>query len=213
MSRFLVYALIFSAGVACGVALTVYKYPDNGPGLSPGPSADVAELSAHEQPPEDEALSIANGRQEDRQEVISGALSTEVRTASATADLVHPEIPESYRATIGPVVQHVSFGEKYQDFEEEPIDEPWAIAMETGINDFIAIHGPASGEVFEFVQCRSSHCVLAGYTLAGQEPRGASVIGQLSDQPWWQGAREASSTYSSGNDRTSFVILIPRFED
>ena len=37
-------------------------------------------------------------------------------------------ILESYRATIGPVVQHISFGEKYRDFEAEPIDGSWAYA-------------------------------------------------------------------------------------
>ena len=124
-----------------------------------------------------------------------------------------PIIPESYRQTIGPVVRHISFGERYQEFEAEPIDISWAQAMEAGIHDFIANHGPKYGEVFEFVQCRSLSCVLAGYTIPGHEVQGASVIGTLSRQPWWQASRKASSTHSSAEGRTTFVTIIPRYDE
>lgn len=124
-----------------------------------------------------------------------------------------PEIPESYRETIGPAVQHISFGERYRKFEAEPVDDSWAQAMEIGISDFVAIHGPESGEVFEFFQCRSSSCVLAGYKRPGQVTHDASVVGELSRQPWWQGSQKSSATYLDRDGRMSFVVLIPRFDE
>lgn len=146
-------------------------------------------------------------------DTIAEPTSTLTPRAIAPSGQVKPEIPESYREIIGPVVQDISFGQRFRDFEAEPIDDSWAHAMEAGINNFVAVHGPGSGEVFEFVQCRSSNCVLAGYTIHGQEPHGASVIGELGRQPWWQGGQAASSTYGSGDNRTSFVVLIPRFDE
>jgi len=213
MPRFLVYALIFTAGVACGVALTVDRDPIGNPGSTSVSPTEDSVARANVQPLEQLAYSNTEIGLEDIQDTVSGVPSTETMADIATNDRLVQEIPDYYRATIGPVPQHVTFGERYRVFEIESIDEPWAYAMEAGINDLIANHGPASGEVFEFVQCRYSYCALAGYTHDGQEPRGTSVIGQLSKQPWWQGSRAHLGNYTDENGRTSFVLLIPRFED
>ena len=213
MPRFLVYAMIFSAGAACGVALTVHRDPIGTPGATSVSPTEESEAQANVRPLEQSAYSSTVDDLEDTQDTVSGVPSTETMADIATNNRLVPQIPGYYRATIGPVPQHVTFGERYRVFETESIDEPWAFAMEAGINDLIANHGPGSGEVVEFVQCRYSYCALAGYTHDGQEPRGASAIGQLSKQPWWQGSRAMFVNYTDENGRTSFVVLIPRFED
>lgn len=213
MSRYSTHILIFLAGLICGCALMALTASTVDLGRVVAPRSERAD--ALPAPLLEDIEQGTNIQQHvDRSlDTTTEQLSTPPPAPIARHEEVSLEIPESYRATIGPVVQHISFGEKYRDFEAEPIDGSWAYAMESGISDFIAIHGPESGEVFEFVQCRSSNCVLAGYTLLGREPSGASVIGQLSRQPWWQGGQKASSTHNSGEDRTSFVVLIPRIDE
>ena len=160
-----------------------------------------------DQNPCDQRASESSGTSE------SKILSIEPSVSLPSVEYDAPMIPESYRETIGPVVRSISFGERIQDFEAEPVDVSWAQAMEIGINDFIASHGPEYGEVFEFVQCRSSSCVLAGYTIPGYESQGASVIGTLRRQPWWQASGRASSTHRDGEGRISFVTIIRRYDE
>lgn len=213
MSHFSNHILIFLAGLVCGgilTAITILAVDPNELEIPPSDRADTPAVRLSEE------ANVGQYYQRDPSDVLDTEAIASPKKAPAAITMsgqAIPEIPESYRETIGPAVEHISFGERFRDFEAEPIDESWAYAMEMGINDFVAAHGPESGEVFEFVQCRSSNCVLAGYTLHGQEPQGASVIGELGKQPWWQGGQEASSTFRGGEDRISFVIFIPRFTE
>ncbi len=139
------------------------------------------------------------------------ARNAEIESAPNTPTQSNSTIPDWYRETIGPAVQPPTFGEKFKDFEAEPIDVPWAEAMEVGMNNFVAARGPDYGSVIEFIQCRTSKCVLAGYTIPNHEGLSASIIGELRRQSWWQGGGSSSSNLSTGDDRTSFVILIDRY--
>lgn len=121
-----------------------------------------------------------------------------------------PQIPEQYRQTIGPVVQPPTFGERFKAFEDEPVDVPWARAMETGLNDFIAVQGPQNSSVVEFIQCRSTACVIAGYSIPNQEGLDASILGDLRKQSWWEGGRTSSTHLGRDDGTRSFVIMIDR---
>jgi hypothetical protein len=195
------YVLSFVAGMACGGFLVSVN------------KSGVPTTVSDALPPE-EVATVALGQTdlEGSTYHANGSPPSDRGAASLDVSIPAPVIPGSYRDTIGPIVAHKSYGEQYRDFEAEPIDGSWAQAMEIGINDFIAIHGPSSNEVFEFVQCRSSNCVLAGYKDPSQEPQGASIIGDLSRQPWWQGGGSASSTNTIKDGRRSFVIFISRYD-
>ena len=121
-----------------------------------------------------------------------------------------PQIPEQYRQTIGPVVRPPTFGERFRAFEAEPVDVPWAQAMETGLNDFMAVQGPQSSSVIEFIQCRSTACVIAGYSIPTQEGLDASILGDLRKQSWWEGGHTSSTRLSRDDGSISFVILLDR---
>lgn len=202
MTSFIRYLTCFIVGVICGVYFMSLNQSDE-------PILSLAE----EGPPPAEA--VATHPSESQASVGEAVDSTPSGPDVAYFDELPttPTIPDAYRKALGPVVRHKSFGERYEEFEAEPIDGAWAQAMEYGINDFIAVHGPSSNEVFDFIQCRSSSCVLAGYTDLGREPNGASIIGDLSRQSWWQGGGRASSTNSVDGSRRTFVIFIARYND
>jgi len=107
-----------------------------------------------------------------------------------------PEIrmPSHYKEMIGPVrPRQVAFSERHANFASEPRNEPWAFAMETGINDFIAKLDPPLGLVVEYVECRARTCEIAGYRTGGDSDDGRA-LNHLVQQPWWQGGNAISSS-------------------
>ena len=195
------YTLVFLAGITCGAILTsiVISRIEN-EALQTHPPAD----SVAEQTPPAETGDAHDS---------SNMVQAPPHVASQYDGDASAKIPDNYRDTIGPASRQPTFAEQYQQFEAEPIDGSWAAAMENGLNNYTAVHGPASGEVFEFVQCRSSYCVVAGYKIEGDERTGASIIGDLARQPWWQGAASAYSSWGREDDQQRFVVLLPRYED
>jgi len=195
------YILVFLAGVICGAALlNSLASPDAG---APGEARNAVTTAVDLAPPQPaEAVP---------EKAVPDPLSTAIDEMVSGYET--QSIPDAYRNSIGPIVRRPTFGEIYRKFESEPVDEPWAWAMEHGLNDFIAVHGPRSGEVFDFVQCRSSYCVVAGYKLDSMEASGASIISELTSQSWWQGGASAYSSSSSEQDRRRFVVLLPGYED
>lgn len=104
-----------------------------------------------------------------------------------------PEIrmPSNYQEMIGPVrTQPTTLAEMHANFASEPRVESWAIAMETGINDYIANSSPRLGVVVEYVECRSRTCEIAGYRIDGESDRTASLR-MMVQEPWWQGGRKS----------------------
>ena len=196
------HAIPFAAGLICGGLLVSTFHAAN-----QGSSSSVElvdEVPALEKPKP--AVSVHVEEQ-------STQPNETVETATSALKQSGVAIPESYRRTIGPVVQPPTFGERFKAFEAEPIDGPWAQAMEAGMNNFVAAHGPDYGSVIEFIQCRTSICVIAGYTIPNHEGLSASIIGELRKQSWWQGGNSSSSNLGSEDGRTSFVILIDRYVD
>jgi len=117
-----------------------------------------------------------------------------------------PKIPLMYRQAIGPVRRTYSFGESYILFETEPVDEAWAYGMEAGISDYLSRLGPDSGAVFEFVQCRSTACAIAGYVVEGGRDQTAMMVDRMRHEPWW----DAGGTSKSIGGEEQFVILLSR---
>jgi hypothetical protein len=78
--------------------------------------------------------------------------------------------------------------------------------METGIADFFAAQGPELGIVFEYIECRSRTCEIAGYFVAGREGTGGYFY-KVTEQPWWQGGTATSSNGFDINGTEYFVTI------
>ena len=116
-------------------------------------------------------------------------------------------MPTRYKEMIGPLEpSRITFSERHASFAVEPRDEPWAVAMETGINDYLAAAGPGDGMVFEYVECRTRTCEVAGYIVDEQAARGFDTD-DLVEQSWWQGGRATSSIGPKIDGTKHFVII------
>ena len=122
------------------------------------------------------------------------------------------DIPEAYLRIVGSTRPHLSFGERVGQFQTEPRDEIWASAMEAGINSYVAASAPTAGAVFEYIQCRSTACILAGYVIDGKERQSASMLGELQSQGWWDGGNSSHSMGGTVGEQDAFVILFPRYD-
>lgn len=126
------------------------------------------------------------------------------------ADVPEIRMPSNYREMIGPVrPRQPSFAEQHADFASEPRDESWAVAMETGINDYVASSGATLGLVVEYVECRSRTCEIAGF----QPDRNKGNVGSLYTlprQPWWQGgsANSAKLLTQPGDAGKEYFVII-----
>jgi len=125
---------------------------------------------------------------------------------------VEPKLPDTYREAIGPPRRRLTFSERLQNFESEPRDDSWALPMEAGINNFTAIHGAEFGAVFEFVQCRSNWCLVAGYFLPGYPDETSVIMSPMKNETWWQGGNYTSTHGGKLGDNESFVTLLSRYD-
>lgn len=118
------------------------------------------------------------------------------------------ELPSSYKEMIGPLeTRRPTFSERHQRFANEPRDEPWAAAMEAGINDYLATLGAERGMVFEYVECQTKTCEVAGYVVDEKYGSGG-VPDELLEQPWWQGGMARSSRHFDIGGVRYFVTII-----
>ncbi len=136
-------------------------------------------------------------------------IESEPEQASTLAS--DPKLPEAYRRFLGPPVPRLTFAERFALFESESIDESWALPMEAGMSNYIAAHGPEAGTVFEYVQCRSNWCVLAGYILPGHADQTSQLVSPMRNEIWWQGGNWISSHGGKIGENEAFVIMMSRF--
>ena len=122
------------------------------------------------------------------------------------------DFPEAYRSMVRPRVTGANLRAQFALFESEPRDEPWAQAMEAGMNTYLAAFGPDTGTVFEFVRCRSSLCVLAGYVVEGHKLQSSNMMGEMIKQGWWDGGHASQMTGRKVGEHDSFVIILPRYD-
>ena len=122
-------------------------------------------------------------------------------------------IPEIYRPAIGPANPPLTFGEEYELFSREAIDSVWAQPMENGINSYLATQGASSGFVFDFVQCRSTACVIAGYTVNDSADSDyQSIVKGMLNKGWWDAGSSLHYSGSEAGGRKIKVLMVPRYD-
>lgn len=106
----------------------------------------------------------------------------------------------------------VSIADVHKIFKNEARDESWAVAMESGINHYLANSGSGGWAVVEYVECRSRICELAGYTTDSDQNGTHDLIGGFLTSGLWQGNPITHSTRFGPADRKRFVIIISGYE-
>jgi len=102
----------------------------------------------------------------------------------------------------------VSFADIHKIFKNEPRDEPWAAAMESGINHYLANSGTGEWAVVEYVECRSKICEIAGYTTGGDDNHHSDLISDFLRSGLWQGKPITHSSGFGNTDLKRFIIII-----
>jgi hypothetical protein len=130
------------------------------------------------------------------------------------AVIATPEpIPDVYRDIVGPLAEQTSGPEPYDlyvAFARDVRDEPWAAAMETGIANWSAGKNPSAELVIDYVECRSSICVVAGYSSTGS----TAFLGSMRDEGWWQAEGALMAVFHSGHDGSAeFLKFVTRYAD
>jgi len=97
-------------------------------------------------------------------------------------------------------------------FAGEPRDESWAYTMELGINQHLTASTSLEGTVVEYVECRTTACVMAGYVQPGMEDSSQELIREMSATGWWQLSQATMSSSSNDDGTRRFVRIIPRTE-
>jgi len=205
---------IFVVGTAIGVSIMLVL---EGPSTDPAKAIDAITTSAKTRElPEPNAELRAVTLDSIDGTVGNGPTPGDLATAlSADAAVVDSpiRIPSRYRDLVGPLPgDQPSSSELHALFENEPRDEPWAYAMETGINDHIATYGAGEATVVEYVECRSRFCEIGGFESGDNAGGFSSTYGDMRRSGWWQA--EGGSNYILGGQAeggSRFVIIISRY--
>lgn len=122
-------------------------------------------------------------------------------------------VPEVYRDIVGPLAEQTSGPEPYDlyvAFAHDVRDEPWAAAMEAGIANWSAGKHPSAEPVIDYVECRSSICVIAGHSSTGSR----ALLGSMRDEGWWQAEGAPMGVVYSGHDGSvEFLTFVTRYAD
>jgi len=102
----------------------------------------------------------------------------------------------------------VSFADIHKIFKNEPRDEPWAVAMESGISHYLANSGSGGWAVVEYLECRSRICEIAGYTTGGDEHDHSELIRDFLRSSLWQGRPITHSSSFGPADQKRFITII-----
>lgn len=196
--------LTFITGMISGALLIVFFTPsaDNDEGTAASTDRVLQPRLTEEQPQED---SVDIVESPSHAEPIS--LPDDNIVHFRPIDHADIKMPHTYKEMIGPLVpSRTTFSERHENFASEPRDEPWAVAMETGINDYLATAGAKYGMVFEYVECRTRTCEVAGY-IVDEQASSRFDFHDLVKQSWWQGGRATSSIGPTINGTKHFVII------
>ena len=122
-------------------------------------------------------------------------------------------IPEEYRSMLEPPAnRRITFEERISRFAAEARDESWAYTMELGINQHVAV-ATSVGTVIEYVECRATACMMAGYIQPGFENGSSELIGEMSSTGWWQLGGTTISRNGGQNGENRFVSFMVRDRD
>jgi hypothetical protein len=133
----------------------------------------------------------------------------------ATVDSMGRELPEAYAALVkpNPVPKKLTVQEMYKKFSNDARDEAWAYPMELGINQYMSERGNDFGVAFDFVECQSRHCTIAGVVYGGGQPEVNEFMTEMTQRGWWQTSGENHTVAFSTGDEYRFVSIFPRTPD
>ena len=133
----------------------------------------------------------------------------DITSDTRQAAIATPEpVPDVYRGLIGPLGEQTSTPKPYDlyvAFARDVRDEPWAAAMEAGIANWSAGRNPSAEAVIDYIECRSSSCMVAGHSPTGN----LGFLGKIRDQGWWQGEGASMKVGYSGD----ILLFFNRYAD
>lgn len=130
-------------------------------------------------------------------------------------DSMGRELPALYAGMVNPnpEPEKLTVQEMYNKFSKDSRDEAWAYPMELGINQYIAERGNEFGVAFDFVECQSRHCIVAGVVYGGGQPEVNAFMNEMTQRGWWQTSGENHTVAFSTVDEYRFVSIYPRTPD
>ncbi len=125
------------------------------------------------------------------------------------------EISADYVAMVTPrpLPEKLTTQEMYKEFVRDSRNESWAYPMELGINQYIAEKGGEFGATFEFVECKSRYCTIAGVVYGGGQPTVNDFMSEMTGRGWWQTYGGSNTVGSRTDDEYRFVSIFPRTPD
>lgn len=129
-----------------------------------------------------------------------------------SAQVSHVEIPAPYAKMIEPkpLPKTLAPPELFERFAGDVRDDTWAYAMELGINQYIARRGSELESAFEFVECRSRYCTIAGVVYEGGQATVNEMLSEMTQSGWWQTYGGASTVGRTTDTEYRFVSIFPR---
>jgi hypothetical protein len=127
-------------------------------------------------------------------------------------------IRDAYDVAFGEQQHDDSLSELHHRFKNEPRDEAWATAMESGISQHIATSGSVDWATVEHIECRTRICEVLGLMPDAMENPEMDPYALLPDGfevGWWQGGLEIlqrDHTYD-GEGITRFMLIIVRIDE
>jgi hypothetical protein len=124
-------------------------------------------------------------------------------------------LPEIYSAMVKPrpLPEKLTVQELYEKFSDDTRDDSWAYPMELGINEHIAQHGNELGVAFEFVECKSRYCTIAGVAYEGSQSEVNKFVADMTQGGWWQTTGENHTAAFGTDTEYRFVSIFPRTND
>ena len=121
-------------------------------------------------------------------------------------------LPAAYEDHIRPKQRQISFADIHSLFKDEPRDESWAAAMESGINHYLANSGSGDWAVVEYVECRSRICEIAGYRT-GTDNHPKELVNDFVSSGIWHGQPSVHLKRFGDQNIKRFVIVISSYSD
>lgn len=122
------------------------------------------------------------------------------------------EVPEPYDKMLKPrqLPKNLKTPELYERFKSDVRDNSWADAMELGINQYIAERGSDLELVFDFVECRSRYCVVAGVSYSQDRGPWNTFNPEMTNSGWWLASGGNSTVGGTYGNETRFATIISR---
>ena len=173
----------------------------------PGPESSGAEVGEQR----DASMQLAEDEQFEGQ-VQPDALVNSSASEKRNPAHLQPVVPEPYETMLKPRELPKKFRtpELYDRFRVDVRDNSWADAMELGINQYVAERGSDLELVFDFVECRSRYCVVAGVSYSQDRGPWNTFNPEMSSSGWWAASGGNSTVGGTHGNETRFATVISR---